>query len=46
MVDLCSVTGLWLQAAELIWASLVGYYALPQPDKKVAHTTTIQPADS
>ncbi|XP_036967490.1 alpha-protein kinase 1 isoform X2 [Acanthopagrus latus] len=26
--------GLWLQAAELIWASLVGYYALPQPDKK------------
>ncbi|KAK5848617.1 hypothetical protein PBY51_006215 [Eleginops maclovinus] len=26
--------GLWLEAAELIWASLVGYYALPQPDKK------------
>ncbi|XP_013879085.1 alpha-protein kinase 1 [Austrofundulus limnaeus] len=26
--------GLWLQAAELIWASLVGFYALPQPDKK------------
>ncbi|XP_038124320.1 alpha-protein kinase 1 isoform X1 [Cyprinodon tularosa] len=26
--------GLWLQAAELIWASLVGYYSLPQPDKK------------
>uniref|UniRef100_UPI0037E9AA87 alpha-protein kinase 1 n=1 Tax=Semicossyphus pulcher TaxID=241346 RepID=UPI0037E9AA87 len=26
--------GLWLGAAELIWASLVGYYALPQPDKK------------
>ncbi|KAM7377594.1 hypothetical protein PAMA_014074 [Pampus argenteus] len=26
--------GLWLEAAELTWASLVGYYALPQPDKK------------
>ncbi|XP_031706566.1 alpha-protein kinase 1 [Anarrhichthys ocellatus] len=26
--------GLWLEAAELIWVSLVGYYALPQPDKK------------
>ncbi|XP_034020145.1 alpha-protein kinase 1 [Thalassophryne amazonica] len=26
--------GLWLQAAELIWASLVGFYALPKPDKK------------
>ncbi|XP_056299101.1 alpha-protein kinase 1 isoform X2 [Pseudoliparis swirei] len=26
--------GLWLEAAELIWASLVCYYALPQPDKK------------
>ncbi|KAM4536844.1 alpha-protein kinase 1 [Odontesthes bonariensis] len=26
--------GLWLEAAELIWASLVGYYSLPQPDKK------------
>ncbi|XP_044039033.1 alpha-protein kinase 1 isoform X2 [Siniperca chuatsi] len=26
--------GLWLEAAELIWASLAGYYALPQPDKK------------
>ncbi|XP_029311209.1 LOW QUALITY PROTEIN: alpha-protein kinase 1, partial [Cottoperca gobio] len=26
--------GLWLEAAELIWASVVGYYALPQPDKK------------
>lgn len=33
---LCSVSGLWLEAAELIWASLVGYYALPQPDKKVS----------
>lgn len=36
---LCSVSGLWLEAAELIWASLVGYYALPQPDKKVAQAT-------
>ncbi|CAK6965300.1 alpha-protein kinase 1 [Scomber scombrus] len=26
--------GLWLEAAELIWASLVGFYALPKPDKK------------
>ncbi|KAJ0056058.1 hypothetical protein NL108_018331, partial [Boleophthalmus pectinirostris] len=26
--------GLWLEAAELIWASVVGYYALPKPDKK------------
>ncbi|XP_077444150.1 alpha-protein kinase 1 [Stigmatopora argus] len=26
--------GLWLEAAYLIWASLVGYYALPRPDKK------------
>ncbi|XP_043101643.1 alpha-protein kinase 1-like [Puntigrus tetrazona] len=27
--------GLWLEAAELIWASLIGFYTLPQPDKKV-----------
>uniref|UniRef100_A0A8C7Y723 Uncharacterized protein n=1 Tax=Oryzias sinensis TaxID=183150 RepID=A0A8C7Y723_9TELE len=27
--------GLWREAAELICASLVGYYALPQPDRKV-----------
>ncbi|XP_023657807.2 alpha-protein kinase 1 isoform X1 [Paramormyrops kingsleyae] len=26
--------GLWLEAAELIWASLVGLFALPLPDKK------------
>ncbi|CAM4509191.1 unnamed protein product [Leuciscus chuanchicus] len=26
--------GLWLETAELIWASLIGFYALPQPDKK------------
>uniref|UniRef100_A0A3B1IE49 Alpha kinase 1 n=1 Tax=Astyanax mexicanus TaxID=7994 RepID=A0A3B1IE49_ASTMX len=26
--------GLWLEAAELIWASLVGFYILPLPDKK------------
>lgn len=38
---LCCVSGLWLEAAELIWASLVGYYALPQPDKKVTDTATI-----
>lgn len=38
---LCVVSGLWLEAAELIWASLVGYHALPQPDKKVAQTTPV-----
>ncbi|CAL8241440.1 unnamed protein product [Merluccius merluccius] len=26
--------GLWLEAAELIWASLIGYFALPKPDTK------------
>ncbi|RVE60191.1 hypothetical protein OJAV_G00178430 [Oryzias javanicus] len=26
--------GLWREAAELIWASLIGFYALPQPDRK------------
>nr|XP_021387270.1 alpha-protein kinase 1 [Lonchura striata domestica] len=26
--------GMWYEAAELIWASLVGYFQLPQPDKK------------
>ncbi|XP_067303777.1 alpha-protein kinase 1 isoform X2 [Pseudorasbora parva] len=26
--------GLWSEAAELMWASLIGFYALPQPDKK------------
>ncbi|KAG7497903.1 alpha-protein kinase 1 isoform X1 [Solea senegalensis] len=31
--------GLWLQAAELIWASLVGYYSLLQPDKKGISTS-------
>ncbi|NXO23307.1 ALPK1 kinase, partial [Cisticola juncidis] len=26
--------GMWYEAAELIWASVVGYFTLPQPDKK------------
>ncbi|XP_076998646.1 alpha-protein kinase 1 isoform X2 [Tamandua tetradactyla] len=26
--------GMWYEAAELIWASIVGYLTLPQPDKK------------
>ncbi|NXH69175.1 ALPK1 kinase, partial [Hydrobates tethys] len=26
--------GMWYEAAELIWASVVGYCKLPQPDKK------------
>ncbi|XP_055653717.1 alpha-protein kinase 1 [Falco peregrinus] len=26
--------GMWYEAAELIWASVVGYSKLPQPDKK------------
>ncbi|XP_043369472.1 alpha-protein kinase 1 isoform X3 [Dermochelys coriacea] len=25
---------MWYEAAELIWASIVGYFKLPQPDKK------------
>lgn len=27
---------MWYEAAELIWASIVGYFKLPQPDKKVS----------
>ena len=27
--------GMWYEAAELIWASVIGYLTLPQPDKKV-----------
>ncbi|XP_034628018.1 alpha-protein kinase 1 isoform X1 [Trachemys scripta elegans] len=26
--------GMWYEAAELVWASIVGYFKLPQPDKK------------
>ncbi|KAG7465324.1 hypothetical protein MATL_G00175190 [Megalops atlanticus] len=26
--------GLWIEAAELIWASLIGFHSLPEPDKK------------
>uniref|UniRef100_A0A8C9N1C1 Alpha kinase 1 n=1 Tax=Serinus canaria TaxID=9135 RepID=A0A8C9N1C1_SERCA len=26
--------GMWFEAAELVWASIVGYFQLPQPDKK------------
>ncbi|XP_037686407.1 alpha-protein kinase 1 isoform X2 [Choloepus didactylus] len=26
--------GMWYEAAELVWASIVGYMTLPQPDKK------------
>ncbi|KAJ6668824.1 hypothetical protein lerEdw1_012309 [Lerista edwardsae] len=26
--------GMWYEAAELIWASVLGYFTLPQPDKK------------
>ncbi|XP_039566444.1 alpha-protein kinase 1 isoform X1 [Passer montanus] len=26
--------GMWYEAAELVWASVVGYFQLPQPDKK------------
>ncbi|NXN10599.1 ALPK1 kinase, partial [Indicator maculatus] len=26
--------GMWYEAAELIWASIVGYFKLPHPDKK------------
>ncbi|XP_078069777.1 alpha-protein kinase 1 [Mustelus asterias] len=31
--------GLWYEAAELIWASIVGFYELPQPDKKGISTS-------
>lgn len=30
-----SLPGLWSEAAELVWASVVGYLTLPQPDRKV-----------
>uniref|UniRef100_A0A8C3WHS1 Alpha kinase 1 n=1 Tax=Catagonus wagneri TaxID=51154 RepID=A0A8C3WHS1_9CETA len=31
--------GMWYEAAELIWASIIGYLALPQPDKKGISTS-------
>ncbi|XP_072439712.1 alpha-protein kinase 1 [Chiloscyllium punctatum] len=31
--------GLWYEAAELIWASIVGFYELPHPDKKGISTS-------
>lgn len=31
--------GMWYEAAELIWASVVGYLTLPQPDKKGISTS-------
>nr|XP_051676048.1 alpha-protein kinase 1 isoform X2 [Oryctolagus cuniculus] len=31
--------GMWYEAAELIWASIVGYMTLPQPDKKGISTS-------
>ncbi|XP_071470568.1 alpha-protein kinase 1 isoform X2 [Marmota flaviventris] len=31
--------GMWYEAAELIWASIVGYVTLPQPDKKGISTS-------
>ncbi|XP_067400763.1 alpha-protein kinase 1 isoform X2 [Emydura macquarii macquarii] len=31
--------GMWYEAAELIWASIVGYFKLPQPDKKGISTS-------
>ncbi|KAL1772621.1 alpha-protein kinase 1 [Sigmodon hispidus] len=31
--------GMWYEAAELIWASVVGYMTLPQPDKKGISTS-------
>ncbi|NXS95977.1 ALPK1 kinase, partial [Jacana jacana] len=31
--------GMWYEAAELIWASVVGYFKLPQPDKKGVATS-------
>ncbi|NWS21264.1 ALPK1 kinase, partial [Pachyramphus minor] len=37
--------GMWYEAAELIWASLVGYFKLPQPDKKGIATSLCFMAD-
>lgn len=34
-VYVCCILGMWYEAAELIWASILGYFTLPQPDKKV-----------
>ncbi|XP_054419687.1 alpha-protein kinase 1 [Pteronotus mesoamericanus] len=31
--------GMWSEAAELVWASVAGYLALPQPDKKGISTS-------
>ncbi|XP_070228105.1 alpha-protein kinase 1 isoform X3 [Bos mutus] len=31
--------GMWYEAAELIWASIMGYLTLPQPDKKGISTS-------
>ncbi|XP_008565450.1 PREDICTED: alpha-protein kinase 1 [Galeopterus variegatus] len=31
--------GMWYEAAELIWASIIGYLTLPQPDKKGLSTS-------
>ncbi|XP_008831936.1 alpha-protein kinase 1 isoform X2 [Nannospalax galili] len=31
--------GMWCEAAELIWASVIGYLTLPQPDKKGISTS-------
>ncbi|KAK2499238.1 hypothetical protein MC885_017011, partial [Smutsia gigantea] len=33
--------GMWYEAAELIWASIIGYLTLPQPDKKVGISTSL-----
>ncbi|XP_012879190.1 PREDICTED: alpha-protein kinase 1 [Dipodomys ordii] len=32
-------SGMWYEAAELIWASIAGYLTLPQPDKKGISTS-------
>uniref|UniRef100_A0A8C3SRB1 Alpha kinase 1 n=1 Tax=Chelydra serpentina TaxID=8475 RepID=A0A8C3SRB1_CHESE len=37
--------GMWYEAAELIWASIVGYFKLPQPDKKGIATSLCILAD-
>ncbi|XP_039073192.1 alpha-protein kinase 1 isoform X1 [Hyaena hyaena] len=31
--------GMWYEAAELIWASIIGYLTLPQPDRKGISTS-------
>ncbi|XP_023565836.1 alpha-protein kinase 1 isoform X2 [Octodon degus] len=39
LISNSGATGMWYEAAELTWASIVGYLTLPQPDKKGISTS-------